>query len=98
MAASSRDRVFRRLILKANHCNGGADVCHGCRRPLQSPEATVTGQDRHRRLMVVAHCCAGRLAFVLGYGIYVSRDEDPDRVVDAARAVQLAMAELRGRA
>jgi hypothetical protein len=98
MSAGSRDRAFRRLILKANHCNGGGDVCHGCRRPLRSPETTLTGQDRNGRLMVVAQCCARRLVVVLGYGIYFARDEDPDRVVDAARAVQLAMAEPRGRA
>jgi hypothetical protein len=47
--------------------------------------------------MIVAGCCTGLLATVLGYGIYMP-DENPDHAIAAARALHLAMAEPRGRA
>src|SRR5712691_5477630 len=98
MSAASRDRAFRRLVLKANREHGGGDRCHGCGRALRSLEVTLTGEDRRGALLIVAQCCARRLAIVLGYGIYIANGEDPDNIADAARIAHLAFAEPAGAA
>jgi hypothetical protein len=75
--AGSRHRAFRRLVLKANAKHGGGDRCHGCGRPLWSPEETIVGHDAAGRCLVVARCCKSKIAVVLGIGWYIAVRDAP---------------------
>lgn len=98
MSAGSRARALRRLLEKANRRHGGGDVCHGCHRPLRSLETTLVGTDSAGQLLVVASCCTDRVTTVLGGGLHIGKDEEPERVIRAARIMQLAFTEPKGRA
>jgi hypothetical protein len=70
-AKSSADARFVALVKRANRAHGGGAICHGCKRPLQSGEATLVGRDHAGTVFVVAAwCCQGRLKWLLGWGLF----------------------------
>jgi hypothetical protein len=77
-------RAFRKQIEKANARFGGAEVCHGCRRPLKSAELTYVGTGRRRgHLMCVARCCRHMIKILVGFGVwYAMRDTSASWLAD----------------
>jgi hypothetical protein len=74
---SGPDAAFRRQVERANRRFGGAEVCHGCQRPLKSGEFTWIGECRRGRLMVVAACCAWQLEVLLGFATWWAKSDLP---------------------
>jgi hypothetical protein len=62
-------RQFRKLVERLSR-RGGGDCCHGCNRPLLDGETTLVGYDARGRGLIVAGCCAGRIALAVGFGIF----------------------------
>jgi hypothetical protein len=76
--------AFRRQVETANRRFGGAEVCHGCRRPLKSGELNWIGTARRRgHLMVVAGCCRQKLKVLLGFSVWHAAADIPAAWLDA---------------
>jgi hypothetical protein len=76
----------------------GGDICQGCGRRLRSLESTLTGIDRSGRPRIVAQCCVAALDSVFAFGLYVSKDEKPERARAAAEKLCQTMGASEGRA